>query len=110
LTEVRNIVKTKENVAQLWLNCRPEDIKILSLDLGQACVVGASALLPDVARPVSNVKVKDRSDMNADVVIKGSYGASTATTPIEASSPLAAFYNLAVKQKAVCQPIFKHRR
>jgi hypothetical protein len=82
LTEIRSIVKTKEDVAQLWLNCRPEDIKILGLDLGQACIVGASALLLDVARPVSNVKMKDRSDMNIDVAIKGSYGALTALSLI----------------------------
>ncbi|KAG0230667.1 hypothetical protein BGX31_005783 [Mortierella sp. GBA43] len=44
LTEIRNIVKTKEDVKAIW-DCKPEEIKILGIDLGQACVVGASALL-----------------------------------------------------------------
>ncbi|KAF9343629.1 hypothetical protein BGX26_005436, partial [Mortierella sp. AD094] len=48
LSEIRNIIKTKDDVARLWPGCdRPEDIQILGLDLGQTCVVGASALLPD---------------------------------------------------------------
>ncbi|KAF9189662.1 hypothetical protein BGZ51_009391 [Haplosporangium sp. Z 767] len=44
LTEVRNIVKTSLDVANLW-GCAAGQIKILGLDLGQARVVGASALL-----------------------------------------------------------------
>ncbi|KAG0168959.1 hypothetical protein DFQ29_009963 [Apophysomyces sp. BC1021] len=47
LTEIRNIVKTKDNVKRLW-GCEPNQIEILSLDLGQTCVVGTSALLPAV--------------------------------------------------------------
>jgi len=109
LTEIRNIVKTKEDVAQLWPNCRPEDIKILGLDLGQACVLGASALLPETARLASDVKMKGYSDKDTDVAIKGSCIASTTATPTEASPHPATFYNLAVKQKAVYQPTFKHR-
>ncbi|KAI7815735.1 hypothetical protein BC939DRAFT_509019 [Gamsiella multidivaricata] len=46
LGSVRNVVKTKQDVAVLW-DCEPEKIKILGLDLGQAFVVGASALLPE---------------------------------------------------------------
>jgi hypothetical protein len=45
LTEIRNIVRTKGDVEGIW-GCKPEEIKILGIDLGQACVVGASALLP----------------------------------------------------------------
>ena len=45
MTEIRNIIKTQQDVTNLW-ECGPEQIKILGLDLGQACVVGASALLP----------------------------------------------------------------
>jgi len=77
LTEVRNVVKTKQDVVDLW-KCEPQDIKILGVDLGQACVVGASALLP------------------------------TSQSSDPAAEPK--FYNLAVKQKAVYQPTFKHRR
>ncbi|KAF9130388.1 hypothetical protein BGX30_013544, partial [Mortierella sp. GBA39] len=45
LTEIRNVVRTKGDVAQLWPNCAPDLIKILCLDLGRACVVGAYASL-----------------------------------------------------------------
>ncbi|KAF9343638.1 hypothetical protein BGX34_006534, partial [Mortierella sp. NVP85] len=46
LTEVRNVVKSDQDVADLW-DCDPREIKVLGLDLGQAFVVGASAILPD---------------------------------------------------------------
>ncbi|KAG0352176.1 hypothetical protein BGZ54_002923, partial [Gamsiella multidivaricata] len=52
LAKIRNVIKTKEDAAQLWPECRPEDIITLGVDLGQACVLGASALLPEAARPV----------------------------------------------------------
>ncbi|KAK3820509.1 MAG: hypothetical protein J3R72DRAFT_502378 [Linnemannia gamsii] len=45
LKEIRNVVKTPEDVRRIW-DCDPKDIKILGIDLGQAFVVGASALLP----------------------------------------------------------------
>ncbi|KAK3837873.1 MAG: hypothetical protein JOS17DRAFT_376805 [Linnemannia elongata] len=34
LTEIRNVVTTKEDVARLW-GCPPSDIKILAVDLGR---------------------------------------------------------------------------
>ena len=46
LTEVRNVVKSRDDVRRLW-GCEPEDISIIGLDLGQTCVVGASAILPN---------------------------------------------------------------
>ncbi|KAF9079119.1 hypothetical protein BGX23_005020, partial [Mortierella sp. AD031] len=64
LTEIRNIVSTKQDVTQLW-SCDPKSIKILGIDLGQA---------------------------------------------FAAEEPSPKFFNLAIKQKAVYQPIFKHRR
>ncbi|KAI1299057.1 hypothetical protein EDD11_006571, partial [Mortierella claussenii] len=74
LTEVRNVVKSKEDVTRLWGDgVDPSKIKILGIDLGQAFVVGASALLP-------------------------SYSESTA---IPTASR---FFNLSIKQKAVYQP------
>ncbi|KAF9334379.1 hypothetical protein BG006_002280 [Podila minutissima] len=46
LAEIRNIVKTQDDVSRLWPNCDPKDIQILGFDLGQAFVAGVSALLP----------------------------------------------------------------
>ncbi|KAF9110941.1 hypothetical protein BGX27_005676 [Mortierella sp. AM989] len=83
LTEIRNVVRTPEDVSKLW-GCAPEQIKILGIDLGQACVVGASAVLPD----------------NQPVRAVGQHQEPAPTT----------YINLAVKQKAVYQPAFKHRR
>ncbi|KAF8923319.1 hypothetical protein BGZ58_003088, partial [Dissophora ornata] len=37
LTEIHNIIKTKQDVTDLW-GCEPEQIDIIGLDLGQACV------------------------------------------------------------------------
>ncbi|KAF9993530.1 hypothetical protein BGZ65_010916, partial [Modicella reniformis] len=45
LIDVRNVIKTKEVVERLW-NCSPDKIKVLGLDLGQRCVVGAYIDVP----------------------------------------------------------------
>ncbi|KAF9402833.1 hypothetical protein BGZ76_007235, partial [Entomortierella beljakovae] len=95
LTEVRNIIKTQQDVKAIW-GCQPEKIKILGIDLGQACVVGASALLPKCSPPkieASNNKPESSSGTDA-----------------APSSDPTVFHNLAVKQKAVYQPMFKLRR
>ncbi|KAI8597228.1 hypothetical protein EDD21DRAFT_437411 [Dissophora ornata] len=62
LTEIRNIVKIKQDVSDLW-DCDPERIKVLGLDLGQAFVIGASALLPnsDIGKG-TNAVVKKQSE------------------------------------------------
>ncbi|KAI1280939.1 hypothetical protein EDD11_001411, partial [Mortierella claussenii] len=63
---------TEEDVKRLWPEVEdPSKIKILTLDAGQAYVVGAYAHLPE--------------DPDGH-------------------------YNLAVNQKAVMQPVFRHRR
>jgi len=72
----------------LW-DCDPCLIKILGIDLGQAFVVGASALLPSSTKPSQELGETDDNDC-------------LETKP-------ATFFNLAIKQKAVYQPTFKHR-
>ena len=76
LSEVRNIIRNEQDIADLW-GCPAEEIKILALDLGQACVVGAFARIPEA----HDSKAKENHIV---------------------------FNNLAVKQKAVSQPTFKH--
>ncbi|KAI7819289.1 hypothetical protein BC939DRAFT_505807 [Gamsiella multidivaricata] len=61
LTEVRNVFKTRQDVTALW-GCRPEEIKMLGLDLGQACVVGASALLPEESKEAELEKAQRDQD------------------------------------------------
>ncbi|KAG0363795.1 hypothetical protein BGZ54_008042, partial [Gamsiella multidivaricata] len=98
---IRNVVKTQQDVIDLW-GCALDQIKILSIDLGQACVVGASLLLPEDHDPGSATTVTGEKCDDADM----------ASPSEDASQPQvpATFRNLAVKQKAVYQPTFKHRR
>ncbi|KAF9158623.1 hypothetical protein BGX20_003309, partial [Mortierella sp. AD010] len=105
LTEIRNIVKTQEDVTSIW-GCEPDQIKILGLDLGQACVLGASALLPPKGITRSEVRKIVRRNLNGggeDIDLGKSRNTLISTRP-----PVA-FHNLAVKQKAVYQPTFKYR-
>ncbi|KAF9537113.1 hypothetical protein EC957_008805, partial [Mortierella hygrophila] len=107
LTEMRNIVRTKEDVAQLWPNCAPDLIKILCLDLGQTCVVGAYASLPDSTCSNDTSKGKNHAASTAmDIPTTSTLAAVTTLT----SPQPQVFYNLSVKQKAVSQPSFKFRR
>ncbi|KAK3821501.1 MAG: hypothetical protein J3Q66DRAFT_333459 [Benniella sp.] len=46
LSEVHNVIKSKEDVERLW-GCEAKDVKVLGLDLGQKCVVGAYAYIPE---------------------------------------------------------------
>lgn len=91
LTEIRNVVRTAEDVQRIW-GCDPKDIKILGIDLGQAFVFGASVLLPSSASAIPTDGEEQGPVADVDV-----------------PSPTR-FHNLAVSQKAVYQPTFKHRR
>ncbi|KAG0036537.1 hypothetical protein BGZ82_004071 [Podila clonocystis] len=118
LTEIRNVLATKEDVARLWPNIDPRDIKTLTLDAGQAFVVGAYAHLPQAGN-------KDKSPS-----FKGSFSlaSSSASTPQDLMQKVTLeqqaimtpptttdlnkipHHNLAVNQKAVMQPVFRFRR
>lgn len=71
LSEIRNVIRTTQDIEKLFPGVAPQDVKILTLDAGQAFVVGAYAFLPE--------------DPDAH-------------------------FNLSVSQKAVMQPVFRHRR
>ncbi|KAG0197548.1 hypothetical protein BGX33_000520, partial [Mortierella sp. NVP41] len=106
LTEIRNVVTTQQDVADLW-GCNPHRIKVLGIDLGQAFVVGASAILPPPGQP-SIDDGQDSSDSimelpPSDEDIEGNRASETEKPPPK-------YFNLACKQKAVYQPTFKHRR
>ncbi|KAG0367474.1 hypothetical protein BGZ54_003818 [Gamsiella multidivaricata] len=92
---------SQRDVTALW-GCRSEEIKILGLDLGQACVVGASALLPE--EPKEAELKKAQRDQDGGIVAKEP---CNDTKPVPG---LATYYNLAAAQKAVYQPILKYRR
>ncbi|KAG0349541.1 hypothetical protein BGZ54_004335, partial [Gamsiella multidivaricata] len=79
LSEIRNIVRSPEGIVRSF-GCPGNKLKVLGLDLGQACVVGASLLLLEPEPGPNGVQNPE------------------------------AFHNQAVKTKAVMQPIFKLRR
>ncbi|KAK3844875.1 MAG: hypothetical protein J3R72DRAFT_57815 [Linnemannia gamsii] len=92
LTEIRNVVSTPQDIVDLW-GCDPKQIKILGIDLGQAFVVGASALLPSRNKHLD--KEGSLEGAQEDPLVK---------------QPTTKYFNLSVKQKAVYQPTFKLRR
>ncbi|KAF9149755.1 hypothetical protein BG015_008431 [Linnemannia schmuckeri] len=80
----------------------PKKIKVLRIDLGQACVVGASGLLPDALDFDKKGKMK-HSDQNTKGKMKviststaPSFSASTSTP----AQPKPILFNLTMKQKA----------
>ncbi|KAF9913145.1 hypothetical protein EC991_003604 [Linnemannia zychae] len=119
LTEIRNVIGSKEDVAFYWPDCPPEDIKILCLDLGQAFTAAASAIFPDF--PSSNSPSKGKapvktatSTLITTVATSTTTCNSSAVTPMSVSSVIPpqgthVFHNVAVNQKAIMQPTFKHR-
>lgn len=88
LTEIRNIIKTKEDVSRLWPHCNPIDIQILGFDLGQAFVAGVSTLLPSSTALAVSTDLTPSSNAAQDSQI---------------------FHNLTTSQKAISQPTLKHR-
>ncbi|KAF9542198.1 hypothetical protein BGW38_009798, partial [Lunasporangiospora selenospora] len=97
MQEIRNVIKTGEDVTQLWPGFDPKDIKILALDAGQAYVVGAYAHLPQGRAGKAKGKAVVRGQPSATSTL--------ATVNIDPTH-----LNLAVNQKAVLQPYFRYRR
>ncbi|KAG0345258.1 hypothetical protein BGZ54_005609, partial [Gamsiella multidivaricata] len=120
LTEIRNVVRTKDDVARLWPGVDPKDIKILTLDAGQAFVVGAYAYLLgksmnkdestsfNGAFPIASYSTTTPQDL----MQKPSLEAQTTSTPpaTTTASDKIPHHNLTVNQKAVMQPVFRYRR
>ncbi|KAG0020284.1 Elongation of fatty acids protein 2 [Podila clonocystis] len=46
LSEIRNVIQSPEDIVRIF-GCPGNILKILALDLGQACIIGASLLLPE---------------------------------------------------------------
>jgi len=102
LTEIRNVVKSSDDVRRLW-GCEPEDVNIIGLDLGQTCVVGASAILPNgTPRQEGSGEGSDERSHDTD-------GDVQMEEPSDAIKHQK-FYNFVVTQKALYQSIFKNRR
>ncbi|KAF9994844.1 hypothetical protein BGZ80_007675, partial [Entomortierella chlamydospora] len=63
LQEIRHIIRTKEDIEQLWPGVQPSDIKILTIDASQAFVVGAYAHLPEDPGGHYNLVVNQKAVM-----------------------------------------------
>ncbi|KAI8601632.1 hypothetical protein EDD21DRAFT_102171 [Dissophora ornata] len=123
LTEIRKVIKTKEDVARFW-GCLPSEIKILAIDLGKESLVGASALLLPRKSTASAVptstSVSQSTSSEPTAATKGASTtpSTTATNtqpvskpaPAGTATPPQTFFNLSLKQKAVYQPALKHRK
>ncbi|KAF9960813.1 hypothetical protein BGZ72_005819 [Mortierella alpina] len=83
LTEVRNVLKTADDVTRLW-QCDPREIKIVGIDLGQSCVFGASALLPGSAR------AQTAQDSNKGHIFASTMPSAVSATPAISSATSAA--------------------
>ncbi|KAF9290374.1 hypothetical protein BGZ88_007373, partial [Linnemannia elongata] len=159
LQEIRNVIRTEEDIARLWPGKNVDNMKILTLDAGQACPIGAYAYLPnglietdkgkekanqgaamegvittnlepsvdatsgpssmpDVASSSSRAITADSTSVSApspafDVAYTSAQEQATDPDPggapsSSSSSPV--HFNLAIKQKAVYQPVFRFRR
>jgi hypothetical protein len=132
LSEIRNIIRSEEDIKELWPGKNVHDMKILSMDAGQACVLGGFAHLPhgldshgkgkEVAEGTTMEGIISNSQ-DAVAILNDletlDPGSASASAPMSAHTPNSdqpgtpprdAFYNLAVKQKAIYQPIFRFRR
>ncbi|KAF9114686.1 hypothetical protein BGW39_003286, partial [Mortierella sp. 14UC] len=100
LTEIRNVIRTKDNVERLWPG---KDIRGKNKDNAGGGEWKKGIVLTSQEAAVD---LSDPSQVSKHI----SNPASPQTTAqtVEASAP--AFYNLAVKQKAVYQPTFRFRR
>jgi hypothetical protein len=117
LSEIRNVIQSKDDIEKLWPGKSVDDMKIVGFDGGQACVIGGFAYLPkdlddkgkdkDTVSGGSCMEDVDMIDPAPDLV---STLPHELVTGLRADSSEPPFYNLAVKQKAVYQPVFRHRR
>ncbi|KAF9015914.1 hypothetical protein BGZ52_006252, partial [Haplosporangium bisporale] len=123
LTEIRNVLGSKDDVARLWPGVDPRHIKTLTLDAGQAYVVGAYAHLPQSIKdkdqmqrtpssfkdsfPIASSSATTAQDLTEAVSLEQQTTSMQATTAELDKTP---HHNLAVNQKAVMQPVFRYRR
>jgi hypothetical protein len=125
LPEIRNVIKTKDDVDRFWPGVPPQDINVLTLDAGQAYVVGAFAHIPTVQRsastptppgpavahvPSTSMSIVQKSSVAPTSSTVNSSVAQDPTTISPTEAGPSTFMNLAVNQKAMYQPTFRFRR
>jgi hypothetical protein len=63
LQEIRNVITSKEDIERLWPGINIEESRTLTLDAGQACVIGGFAHLPAELSTKSNGKEPVKNDL-----------------------------------------------
>ncbi|KAF9149214.1 hypothetical protein BG015_008995 [Linnemannia schmuckeri] len=111
--EILNIIKTPQDIQRHWPGKTVENMRNLTINTGQARVVGAFAYLPKEMAELEEKEVeKEGSDMDG-VVITGQEPGRAPITNLDAFWPAqtstATFLNL-VESKAVYQPVFRFRK
>ncbi|KAG0221208.1 hypothetical protein BGW42_008116, partial [Actinomortierella wolfii] len=100
LSEIRNVVKSSEDVKQIW-NCRPEDVTILALDLGTEGLVGSTVFLPEGVSHIRQLKKQKTGRKKRRKRSKrGSRSSNKSRIPLRT-------FDLFVKRRAVAQPTKK---
>jgi len=100
LQEIRNAIKDDADIERLWPGGNSRDIKILTLDAGQAFVVGAYVYLPsENGAPSTSTEI---------TVYPSTSTPEEAEAEVEPNNHI--HHNLAVNQKSVMQPVFRYRR
>ncbi|KAG9060878.1 hypothetical protein KI688_007947 [Linnemannia hyalina] len=114
LQEIRNVIKSEQDIKELWPGKDVDRMKILTLDGGQACVVGVFAHIPN---DLDGKKAEERSSMDGIITtnqestslasqgsasvdpVPASASTFTSAQPHVTDSPLTlsrpAYYNLA---------------
>ncbi|KAK5814307.1 hypothetical protein F5H01DRAFT_22909 [Linnemannia elongata] len=111
LTEVRNVFKTTADVERL-LGCTPDEtdkVSYLCIDLGQAFVVGAYALLPQDKTPKIGKRRRHRKQKKRGSRGRRNRGSGKGKKENVCRVQGERHINLAAKQKAVARPTLRHR-
>ncbi|KAG0098493.1 hypothetical protein BGZ93_011315 [Podila epicladia] len=111
LTEVHNVFQTKEDVERL-LGCtsdQADTISYLEIDLGQACVASAYAILPSYKEPRIGGHRRHRGHKKRGSRGRKNRGSRCGRVTKDTRARGKRHINLAAKQKAVALPTLKHR-
>ncbi|KAF9996824.1 hypothetical protein BGZ79_009439 [Entomortierella chlamydospora] len=108
LTEARNVFRTDTDVKDL-LDADPNEVAILSLDLGTSCIVGASVRLPPGQTPATMRRPPDKGNACKKKTRRSKRKAGYRKRYKERrkagkESKVARYFELVVKRNAVSQP------
>lgn len=90
LKEIRNLLTSQVDIARLWPGMNIEDIRILTLDAGQACAIGGFAHLPTELATKSNSKEPVKNNLPMEEVSVASQQPAVGAVVQDATLPVTA--------------------